>query len=495
MSQLPLQRRARRAIVRFQARLEAGPGDRWIPLLIGAGIAVFTIWAAIGRIEGLETDVDLAGYSQTLWLLTQGNVPRPSLFGSDVHLLELRWSFVMYPLGLVATVISPPRLLAVSQGLALGLTVFPLWRLAREVAKLRIGAASSLCLAYALHPATHRIVVEDFHPVALAIPAIIGAAYFGATKRWAWYWICIVFALLCRADLGLALGFWGFVLLGDGERRAGLWTMGVGFIWSLGLLLVAQPLIGQAAIPDTRSGYKGQMLGDVSLTSLRDPVTALQTLVTQDNLLLVIALLTPVIFLPLLSLRHLLPAVPLAGLLLLSGGLESSFAERSSMLLAFVMIAAVYALNRLGNMGVDRVFLDVRLLTTLASAAVLLFVASSPTSPYERPWTWAERDSVDRAVVRAVNLVDDDVPIRASPSALVLLSERPWLYALAEDRPPSAVNMGFPDFIRAVLVVEREIPARTEEERLQFQEGMIDLQGFQLRYEDRADGVALYVRD
>ena len=77
----------------------------------------------------------------------------------------------------------------------------------------------------------------------------------------------------------------------------------------------------------------------------------------------------------------------------------------------------------------------------------------------------------------------------------MLLSDRPWLYSLADDRPPSAVNMGFPDFIRAVLVVEREIPERDDTERLQFQEGMIDLQGFELRYEDRADGVTLYVRD
>ncbi len=495
MSQLPLQRRTRRAIVRFQARLEAGPGDRWIPLLIGVGLATYIIWAAVSRLEGLQTGVDLAGYSQVLWLLTNGNVPRPSLFGTDVHLLELRWSFIMYPLALLATVVSPPRLLVVAQGLALGLAVIPLWRLSREVAKLRIGAASAVALAYAVHPATHRIGVEDFHPVAMAVPAIIGMAYFGATKRWVWYWICIVFALLCRADLGLALGFWGFVLLGDGERRGGLWTMGVGFIWSLGLLLVAQPLIEQAGIPDARNGYNGQTLGQVSLASLRDPVNALQTLLTQDNLFLLIALLTPVIFLPLLSLRHLLPAFPLAGLLLLSGSLESPFAERSAMLLAFVMIAAAHALNRLGNMGVDRVFLDIRLLTTLAAAAVLLFVASSPTSPYQEPWTWSERDSVDRAVIRAVNSLDDDRPIRASPSALALLSDRPWLYSLATDRPPSAVNMGFPDFIRAVLVVEREIPEWTEQERLQFEEGMVALQGFELRYEDRADGVALYVRD
>ncbi|MDH3292853.1 MAG: DUF2079 domain-containing protein [Acidimicrobiia bacterium] len=493
MSELPLQRRLRRAIVRFQARLEAGPGDRWIPTLIGVGLSGFLAWTAVSRIDGLEAGVDLAGYSQTLWLLTQGNVPRASLFGTDVHLLELRWSFVLYALALPATVFPPAKLLVVTQSIALGLAVLPLWRLARQRAKLRIGAASALCVAYALHPATHRIGTEDFHPVSLAVPAIIAAAYFGATKRWFWYWACIVFALLCRADLGLALGFWGFVLLGDGERRAGLWTMGVGFVWALTLLLVAQPLIAQPGFPDARNGYNGQTLGDVTLASLRDPVGALQILLTQDNLLLVIGLLTPVIFLPLLSLRHLLPAAPLAGLLLLSGPTESPFPERGAMLLAFVMIAAAYALNRLGNMGVDRVFLDIRLLTTLAAAAVLLFVASSPTSPYARPWDWPERDATDRAAVRAAELLDPELPVRASPSALTVLSDRPWLYSLAQDRQPSAANMAFPDFTRAVLVLEREIPERTEEEREQFDNNMA-LVGFEILLDDRNNGVTLYVR-
>jgi uncharacterized membrane protein len=493
VSQLPVQRRLERAVVRFQARLEAGPGDRWIPSLLALALTVALMWMGLSRIDGLETGVDLAGYSQALWLLTQGNVPRASLFGTDVHLLELRWSLVMYPLGLVATVVEPARLLVVVQSLALGAAVFPLWSLGRRIAKLRVGAATAISTAYVLHPATHRIGVEEFHPIALAIPAVIGAVYFGASKRWVWYWVCIVAALLCRADLGLALGMWGFVLLGDGERRAGLWTMGVGFIWSLALLLVAQPIIAQPGGAGAWTGYDGRPLGDVVLGSLRDPVASLDSLFTQDNLLLVVSLLTPLIFLPLLALRHLLPAVPLTGLLLFTGSDQTPFAEKSAVLLAFMMVAAVFALNRLGNMGVDRVFLDVRLLTTLVAAAFLLFVSSSLSSPYNTPWNWSERDATDESIIKAVAMVDRDTPIRASPSALVELSSRPWLYALARDSPPQPVNMGFPSFTRAVLVADRDIPERTEDERETFDSLMI-FYGFVLTYDDRDNGVALYER-
>lgn len=491
MSEVPYQRRVERAIVRFQARLEGGPGDRWIPNVIAIGLAIWLARLGLNRLEGFDAGADLAGYSQALWLLGQLIEPRASLFGTNVHVLELRWSFVLYPLAIMARFASPAKVLIVSEAIALGLAVLPLWRLARDVAKLRVGAASALAVAYALHPATHRMAVDDFHPVVLAVPAIIGLAYFGKTKRWVWYWGCVAVVLACRADLGLAVALWGFVLIGDGERRAGLWTLGIGSIWSLALLLVAQPLLGQAGGGNS-TGYNGQSLGDVVLASLRNPLDSLQSLVAQENLALLVALLAPVIFLPLLSLRYLLPAMPLAGLYLLAGTAEdTAFGERSAMLLAFVMIAATFALNRLGNMGVDRVFLDVRLLTTLTAASVLMFVSTSPTSPYENPWNWDELDDTDRAVERAVERLGDDIPVRASPSALPALSERPWLYPLPVDSQPTAVNMGFPAFTRAVLVVEREIPERTAEEREEFDRNMV-LQGFELDFD--SDGVSLYVR-
>ncbi len=492
MSEVPYQRRIERAVVRYQARLEGGPGDRWIPTLLALGLTAYLARVGLDRLEGLGSGVDLASYSQGLWLLTELSEPRTSLFGTDIHLLEVRWSFVLYPLAIPAAFAPAANVLIVAQSVALGITVLPLWRLAREVAKLRIGAATALAVAYSLHPATHQIAVDDFHPVVLAVPALVGLAYFGATKRWFAYWLCVVFALACRADLGLAIALWGFVLIGDGERRVGLWTLGVGWIYSLGLLLVGQPLFGQAAGGGRTTGYGGESLGELVLGSLSDPIESLGAILAQENLVLFVALLAPVIFLPLLSLRHLWPALPLVGLYLLAGPASSaSFAERAAMLLAFVMIAATFAFNRLGNMGVDRVFLDVRLLTTLAAASVLLFMATSQTSPYENPWDWGQRDPVDEAIALAVEGLGPEVPIRASPSALVALSEREWLFPLATDAAPTAVNMNSPPSTLAVLVIEREIPERTMAERQEFDRTMA-LLDFGVTFEQ--EGVVLYER-
>lgn len=494
MSGLPVRRRLQRYVVRYQARLEAGAGDRWLPPAFTVALAVVLMWTALARITSLGTGVDLAGYTQAVWLLGEGTMPQASLFGSDVHLLQLHWSFIMYPLAALGLIFPPAQMLVIVQALALAIAVLPLWRLARVVANLRVGAAAALTLAYALHPATHRLGTEDFHPETLAVPAIIGMAYFGSTKRWVLYWICVAIILACRADLGLAVALWGFVVLGARERTVAVWTLGVGLVWSLGFLLVVAPILGDAGAIPGRFGVTGTSLGEVVLSSARDPVSLVRDLVARENITLVVRLLAPLIFLPLLSLRYLAPATPLAVVYLIADlDPETAFAERGSMLLAFMMIAAAHALNRLGNMGVDRVFLDVRVLTTLAAASVLLFVAQSPISPYEKPWEWNRLDSTDQAILDAIDSLGADVPVRAAPSSLVALAERPWLFAVDPETEPSAVQAAFPDFTQAVLIVEREIPERTDDEREDFDRNMAG-QGYQILIDDRANGVALYSR-
>ncbi|MDH4077119.1 MAG: hypothetical protein OEW29_14385, partial [Acidimicrobiia bacterium] len=79
------------------------------------------------------------------------------------------------------------------------------------------------------------------------------------------------------------------------------------------------------------------------------------------------------------------------------------------------------------------------------------------------------------------------------PSALAQLSDRPWLFALDPTQQPSAAQASFPDFTRAVLVVDRDQPPRTAEDREEFDRAM-ETQGFALTLDDRADGVALYSR-
>lgn len=492
MSDDPIGLRLSRRVIQFQARLEAGTGDRWIPTIVGIGLTIVLIMSSLARLNGMGSGTELAGYSQAVWLLAQGNKPEASMFGEGVHVLELHWSFILYVLAPPAQLFDTARVLVVAQAVALGLGVPAIWGLARRVSQLRVGSASALVTAYALHPATHRLATNDFHPEALAVPALLGMALFGARKRWVWYWACLIVVLACRADLGLAVALWGVVLLGDGERRIGLWTLGVGFIWSLGLLLVVQPLVTDAVVAGGQYGVYGDSLGEVGLTGIQHPLQLLGDLVAQDNVTLLVGLLAPVIFLPLLSMRHFLPAVPLGALYLITDVQDSgTFADRSALFLAFVFIASTHAFNRLGQMGVNRVFVDVRVLTTVVCAAAMLSVSQSPLSPYQKPWEWPEIDATDQAVLDAVDTLGPEVAVRSSTSGLAALSERYWLYPLAEDRAPNAlfdvVN------VRALLIVDRDVATQSDAER-ETLISQLAVRGYELRIDDRENGISLFYR-
>ena len=210
---------------------------------------------------------------------------------------------------------------------------------------------------------------------------------------------------------------------------------------------------------------------------------------------LLVSLLAPLIFLPLLSPRHLLPALPLGAVYLISDLGDTPFAERPSMLLAFVFIAGVFALRRLGTQGVDRVFVDGRLQATVVVAALLAFVDVSPISPHEQPWRWSAADPTDVAVRAALTHIEPDDAVRASRSGLAAIAERPWVHELNPNEQPQVAFAVFR--VRAVLVDERHLPMLAEEDRADqrrsFTEAMVQ-QGYELRYEDPALGVFLYYR-
>ena len=175
----------------------------------------------------LDAGGDLASYTQAVWLIGRGDPARLTLL--DVDLLDLHGSFILYPLALLARLPVPlAETLVVVQSAALAVTVLPLWLLARRDLALRVGATTCLVVAYLFHPLVQQVNVADFHPEALAIPALVAMTYWARTGSTVRYALAAAFAVACRADLALVVAGAGVLVAVSGRRRLGVATAAVG---------------------------------------------------------------------------------------------------------------------------------------------------------------------------------------------------------------------------------------------------------------------------
>ncbi len=149
-------------MMRWQARLEAGWADRYLPWIAAVTLAIVYFTLAEARVRSLDAGGDLAAATQGVWLIGHGHSPDLTITGT--HLLAQHLPIGMYPVALVTRVLPAiPTLLAL-QSLGLAMGVIPLWRIARGIAELRVGAAVALTVAYGASPTLNNLNLSDFPP-------------------------------------------------------------------------------------------------------------------------------------------------------------------------------------------------------------------------------------------------------------------------------------------------------------------------------------------
>ncbi len=444
---LPWRKRLDYRLLRWQARFESSGFNRTAPWVVAALLGVLLLLLALARSRELSQEESLASAMQTVWLIGEGFTPESSLLAHN-YLFE-QAGFLIYPVALLTMIFPTAITLMTVQSLGLALGVVPLWRLARQVANLRIGSTLAIVMAYGAYSAIHAINLAGFHLEALALPALLGAMAAGVRERWVWYAVFVVLALSARADLGLAVGVLGVTWWIRGHRRVAYLTGVVGLTWTAVAILVVQPAFAGGDFPhvDAFADYGGDNPFSVLWGIVTDPVRFLRELFSEDNFRTLVSLLAPVLFLPVVAPRYLLPAVPLYCLYLVADVPEGTLAEAGQAvpITAFIFVALVFGLAKTGRVVVQKVNVDRRVIGALLFTSTVFFVQDAVTSPYERPWSWGRQDGADEARFEAADLVPDDAVVRASPKMLPMLTERPGLFELSLPNEPNSFDIELVD--------------------------------------------------
>jgi len=201
-------------------------------LLVGAIVGyiwLFGYWTMRNH-DGLGTQAfDFGIYDQGLWLLSHFQSPFITVMGRQ--LFGDHTSFILLPLVPFAWLFPTAKVLLASQAAALGVAALPAYLLAREKLRSEMLAAL-LAVTLLLQPVLGWTNLEHFHPDVFEVPLVMFALYFMVKERWIPYFVCLVLALLVKEDvvlLGMGLGAYVAV---KHDRRIGLITCGVSFLYA-----------------------------------------------------------------------------------------------------------------------------------------------------------------------------------------------------------------------------------------------------------------------
>lgn len=203
-----------------------------------------------------------------------------------------------------------PVMLLVGQALVVATGAWPAYRLGTRVTRDPT-AGAFLAGAYLLYPALGFLVLNEFHPVALATPLLLWAFLYVEEDRWVRAAVFLVLAAACKETVPLVIAFMGLYFAVRKRSWRPLVVAVVGAVWFvLAVWVVIPHYNGDQSAFIARYGDYGDGAGAVAKNALLHPDQTVADLLSAANLRYWLQLLWPFGFTPLLSPLTVLIALP-----------------------------------------------------------------------------------------------------------------------------------------------------------------------------------------
>jgi len=277
-------------------------------LLLVAAVAAFAV--ALGGLAVLQHlafwsgRFDLGNLVQAVWSSAHGDLLRvTNLRGEQMSRLGAHADPILLLLVPLWWAWPEPSALLVVQAALVSLGAVPAFLLARRHLGSEWGGLG-FGLAYLLYPATQWLVLDDFHPVALAAPLLLCAIWLLDADRLLAFAGVAALACLTKEQVGLtvaALGVW--YALARGRPRAGLAIAASGAVAAVVATAVVVPHFAPGGTSPFAGRYErvgGSPAGMVE-TLVRDPGTIVAEATQRRDGAYFLDLLWPLAGLPLLS--------------------------------------------------------------------------------------------------------------------------------------------------------------------------------------------------
>jgi uncharacterized membrane protein len=426
------------------ARLTAAtrlPGATLGLIALGLVVAVFVgvfvaqTWSLHRHFGTYGFDVGI--YDQGTWLLSRLRAPFVTVRG--LNLFGQHASYILILVAPLYRLWADPRLLLLLQAIALAVPAWVVYRLGtRHLGNPAAGLA--VAVAYLAFPAMQWALTWQFHPEALAAAFLALAALAADDRRHRLMAVWLGLALLCREDVGLVVAGFGGLLMLTGQRSVGRRVLIAGLIWWVLATFLFIPWANgrQTKLFEVNYGVTG--VGPIAVLRALPSMTgrALATALSNQGLGYLLLLLVPLLGLPLLAPKALLPVAPalflnLAAIPPEQHQIRYQYVATSA---PFLAIAAVAGLRVVAS---RRRALLAPLLVALVAAALVMDQRFGP-APWSHDKIVAAASPADQARRKALAMIPADAPVSAQFNLVPQLSHRVKIFEFPN--PFRAANWG-----------------------------------------------------
>ena len=308
--------------------IEWSISHRWglmMALAFSLVYALFMSWLMLSRHAHFLTHAyDLGIQDQAFWTILKKGYPLVTLYGpTPVNQFGDHFTPIYYLLTPLYAIIGDARALLLIQSFAIGLAAVPVYLLSRRLLPFSQKTLLALVLtaSFLLHPALQGVSTFDFHEIALAPILLLWAFYFMETRQNRLMVLFLALAMLTKEEVSLSIAAIGlYLFLIRRERRTGLLVMTGALVYFFLVNSIIMPALGGG--PDLER-FADLTSGPGVMALLKgivgNPVyTFSYAFLNPEKLAFLVALLLPVVFLPLGAGWRWLMAIPAFSVALLS---------------------------------------------------------------------------------------------------------------------------------------------------------------------------------
>lgn len=175
-------------------------------------IYIFTlVTLSIRRHDAFASRFDLSNMDQTLWYTLHGHFFQLRNPDELMSRFSIHADLILVLLSPLYLIWDDVRMLIASESVFLALGAIPVYLLSLKLLKNKI-ISLVIAAVYLLNPGMQWTDIYDFHGVSLAIPFILYAFYFAYIKRWIWYGVFVLLALLTKENISLIIAMLGIAV-------------------------------------------------------------------------------------------------------------------------------------------------------------------------------------------------------------------------------------------------------------------------------------------